>query len=249
MKMILKKTPRDALKEVDQLLFKAGQLREKLRRDYWGSEESREENLLGQSITSIPIGTLFNPGAIETLRKEFKKFKTSSFEKLIEIFDEPATAILFFTLDRKLDLNKIPTHEKEYFLLEKKVELCIDFFESIHLELVRELKSPLHYIPEKAKILYFDVICELVPNSNEAELCRFMFQRSIGEFREKMDAYDELTGERDSVHARGWQKKIDNAIEGVNKKTFERFGFRIFTIKKNTVALTLPAQVISTYRE
>lgn len=61
--------------------------------------------------------------------------------------------------------------------LDAKVAVLMDFYKTLS----EDIRSPLTYLIDQAKVCFYDFVCPLKVDSNEASLCAFMFQYSIGE--------------------------------------------------------------------
>ncbi len=72
----------------------------------------------------------------------------------------------------------------EFVDIRATMDSKIDVLRDLYDELRWEIKSPLRYFPEKTQIWFYDFVCQLKPETNESELCRFMFRFGIGEWRE-----------------------------------------------------------------
>lgn len=123
--------------------------------------------------------------------------------------------------------------------LDAKVAVLIGFYKTLS----ENIRSPLTYLPDQAKVCFYDFICPLQADSNEASLCAFMFEHSIGEKVEMVDAYNHIFGEQQTTLNTAEKSKIKNAIDGINGKTNKTFGFPIIAKDAATINLTVPARV------
>jgi len=123
--------------------------------------------------------------------------------------------------------------------LDAKLAVLIGFYK----ELSNDIRSPLTYLIDQAKVCFYDFICPLKADSNEASLCAFMFQYSIGEKVEMIDAYNHMFGEQRITLGAAEKDKIKNAVDGINRKTNKAFGFPIIAKDTTTINLTVPARV------
>lgn len=235
---------------VDKLLVEAANLRKDFSDSYWDSGVEKETRLLvePEGIEIMQEGLLLRMPALESLRRKFQKFQNEGFKKLHSIFGEVATPALFLTLDRKIDVEKLPRSNRGYFYLEKQIDLMIDFFEDLHGRLLERMKTPLQFLQDKKQILYFDIVCQLEPNSTEADVAESLLKMSIGELKMIGDIYEEINDEMDETPRPKKMKQISSAIAELNRKTNDLFGFPIFSTKKNTIALTIPSQVVRSFR-
>ena len=118
---------------------------------------------------------------------------------------------------------------------------------SLYKEIQQNIKSPLIYLPEKAQICFYDFMCQLKPETNESDFCKFLFEASIGEWKEYSDAYAYITGENvenQDEWPKNWKKTINSAYDGINLKTNEAFGFPIIKKEKMLIGLQLPTRFI-----
>lgn len=123
--------------------------------------------------------------------------------------------------------------------LDAKLEVLIGFYK----ELSDDIRSPLTYLIDQAKVCFYDFVCPLKVDSNEASLCAFMFQYSIGEKVEMIDAYNHIFGEQRTTFGVTEKDKIKNAVDGINRKANKAFGFPIIAKDTTTINLTVPARV------
>lgn len=136
----------------------------------------------------------------------------------------------------------------DYMYVKNSLEAEISVLVSLYKDLQNNIRSPLNYLHEKGQICFYDYICQLTLNTNESELCKYMFQFSIGEWKEMEDIYAFITGEDiNDQHTwpKNWKNTIKNAQKEVNRKSKENFGFNVFKIEKTQLSLTLPSPLIS----
>ena len=123
--------------------------------------------------------------------------------------------------------------------LDAKVAVLIGFYKTLS----EDIRSPMTYLIDQAKVCFYDFVCPLKADSNEASLCAFMFQFSIGEKVEMIDAYSHIFGEQRTTLGATEKDKIKNAVDGINRKTNKTFGFPIIAKDTTTINLTVPARV------
>lgn len=245
--MNLKVTPKEALKTINALLYEAAALRSDFIGEYWSSDLERVEELVGSRVN--PMEATIRASSLPSLLDRLNKFKKMVGDRLVDVYEEVAPAMLFVIADRKVTTDHIPkTEDGPYFYFEKELDLSIDFLESKYQEVRALMRSPLQFIKKSAALVYFDAVCKLSLDSNEALLCDIMTDLSIGEQREMDEIFELMSNEEPENFPKEWKKTIKNAIEGVNTKTNETFGFPIFRIKKSTVSLVLPTDLIASYR-
>jgi len=126
--------------------------------------------------------------------------------------------------------------------IQAKTNTLIGFYNM----LVGNIRSPLFYLSDKDIICFYDLVCPLTASTNEAELCRCVFEHSIGEKVEMLDVYNHMQGEQEGSLNAEQRKTIANACDGVNRKTRDAFGFPILSKDGVTISLTLPSRVTST---
>lgn len=125
----------------------------------------------------------------------------------------------------------------------KPVEQGIDVLLGYYDEILKEIRSPLRYIPEKAEIWLYDICCKLEPETNESELCKYMFKFGYGEYQEIAEIHKHILGEKYEPRTKS-AKTVQNALNGINTKTNDLFGFALLSVRKSVVALSIPYQYI-----
>lgn len=113
----------------------------------------------------------------------------------------------------------------DFIYIRNNLDAKIHFFQNLYLEIEKDAKDPLYYIPERSTICWCNRVVELGSNSNQAALCKFIFQYPIGAKKEFIDAYCFITGEDEDCFERSL---VVTAMGEVNKKTKKIFGFSIF---------------------
>lgn len=124
----------------------------------------------------------------------------------------------------------------------------IHVLQNFYKEISKNIKSSLCYLPDKTQIWFYDFCLQLKPETNESELCRFMFQFGIGEEKELAAIYAFLKGEDvDEIEKWGknWSATVKSAYESLNEKTKKRFGFPIYKKEKNVLLLEFPSRFIA----
>jgi len=131
--------------------------------------------------------------------------------------------------------------------IKKKLKNLVEFYDRIE----HFCKSPLMYIPDKALLCFYDFVIELVADTNEAELCRYMFQFDFGKEVPFGDIYDYIQGKelkKGESDKKDWLTIVKSAYTGVNRKTNERFGFPIFTKDKRVLRLGIPNHFVTSLK-
>lgn len=134
-------------------------------------------------------------------------------------------------------------NKKEVVPIEVQLEDALDVLVGYYDYLVAQEKSPVRYLPDKAEIWLYDLCCSLVPESNESELCRYMFNLGIGEWAEISEIHKVIKGEEYDPKAKD-KNAVLNALDGVNRKTKEAFDFQLLKKRKTVVALAIPTRFI-----
>lgn len=125
-----------------------------------------------------------------------------------------------------------------------KMDKLVDFYNYLN----QFVRSPLAYIPDKGQIWFYDVMIQLKKPSNQTELCQFMFNFSIGEWKEFADTYDGMFGSGMLEEDKDWKTKVVNAANDINRKTKKQFGFSIFEMqRKSLISINLPSRIISSF--
>jgi len=121
----------------------------------------------------------------------------------------------------------------------------LDVLNSYCQQLSAQLYTPLFYIPDKAQVCFFVSICTLEPDSNEDALCRYMFHHhNFHEWVEMEDIFASGFGGNREEYDKQDKVKIDNAYDGVNRKSNEAFDFPVFKKKKSLLCLNLPSRFL-----
>jgi len=186
-------------------------------------------------------------GRMEELENQFYQWRDDTKEALEGIFLDftPVHAFMdafgeFYSqsspFGRSWRFEKYMNLSRE---LDAKLAVLINFYNTLS----DDIRSPLTYLPDQAKVCFYDFVCPLKADSNEASLCLFMFQFSIGEKVEMIDAYNHMFGEQRTTLGATEKDKIKNALDGINRKANKSFGFPILAKDAATINLTVPARV------
>ncbi|NCP67826.1 hypothetical protein GW756_05740 [bacterium] len=184
---------------------------------------------------------------VENWRKKYKQWQQSCFEVFEIIFSDYVPVNTFeraSSQNRKRDLYEIyffGKHTDLVALLEVKLKVLRDFY----TEISKNVRSPLTYLSEKNQIVFYDFVCQLKPDSNEALLCKKMFEFPIGESIEEIDVYEFITGDNDGISDKSSHNLIKNACDGVNRKTKDSFGFSIMKNQAKSIKLSIPSKIIA----
>jgi hypothetical protein len=199
----------------------------------------------------IEIGYLLEADiADSTTRKTTDKPKNSTdwFERaegiLREVFLDFAPVYRFLVVrEPKGFINEKLHPERIIMTIKGEVQRGLTVLLEYYNEISKDDISPLRYIDEKAEIWLYDICCKLEPESNEADLCKFMFNFGFGEYREIAEAHNQIVGEEYSPRLKN-AKTVPNAIDGINEKTNTLFGFGLLSKKKSVLALSIPSRLI-----
>lgn len=202
------------------------------------------------SVTSLLGGDGFvseiAPKRMEDLEQLFANWRSDTKEILEGIFMDFTPVHTFMDAMGEFYSQSFPFGERrsQDFInmtrqLDAKLEVLIGFYKSLS----ENIRSPLTYLTDQAKVCFYDFVCPLKTDSNEASLCAFMFQHSIGEKVEMIDVYNHMFGEQRTTLDTTGKNKIKNAVDGINRKTNEVFGFPIIAKDTTTISLTVPARV------
>lgn len=77
----------------------------------------------------------------------------------------------------------------------EQIKQALDILVEYYNALVDSCKSPVLYFPDKAEIWLYDICCPLEPESNESELCKYMFNLGIGEWAEIAELHKTIVGQ------------------------------------------------------
>lgn len=147
---------------------------------------------------------------------------------------------------RKPKENSFPflyDNKQDVISPEKQLEGALDVLVGYYDYFVTQEKSPVRYLADKAEIWLYDLCCSLVPESNEAELCRYMFNLGIGEWAEMAEIHKAIKGEDYDAKVKD-KSVVSNALDGINRKTKEAFDFSLLKKRKSVVALAIPSRFI-----
>lgn len=108
-------------------------------------------------------------------------------------------------------------------------------FMNVISEFVQEVqKHPIHNIPEgsptyeKRTIRWGNRTCEIEKDTNMDFVCRYFFKLPVGSRASWDEIYEEMEGLQGQIIDSKNERKIYDAIEGVNRKTVTCFSTPIF---------------------
>lgn len=184
-------------------------------------------------------------------RKTTEKPENSNawFEKAEKILKEvfldfaPVYGFLVIREPKECYYDNHPHPERVIMTIKGEVQRGLNVLLAYYDEISKDVLSPLRYIDEKAEIWLYDICCKLEPESNEADLCKYMFKFGFGEYREIAEAHKHIIGEEYGPRLKN-AKTVPNAIDGINEKTNALFGFGLLSKKKSVLALSIPSRLI-----
>lgn len=182
---------------------------------------------------------------MEELRKEYNEWRDGTKAILEDIFMDFTPIYTFMDAQGEWYSESFPSNGRsaEYINMSRTVDAKIGVLIGFYKTLSEDIRSPLTYLTDQAKVCFYDFICQLKVDSNEASFCAFMFEHSIGEKVEMIDAYNHMFGEQRTTLGAAEKDKIKNAVDGINRKTNKVFGFPIIAKDTTTINLTVPARV------
>jgi hypothetical protein len=193
------------------------------------------------------FGSDIEEGRMEELENVFVNWRNETKEILEGIFMDFTPVHAFMDAFGEFYSNTSPFGRswrfEKYINLTREIDAKIEVLIGFYKALSDDIRSPLTYLIDQAKVCFYDFVCPLQVNSNEASLCAFMFQFSIGEKVEMIDAYNHMFGVQQTTLNTAEKNKIKNAIDGINSKTNKVFGFPILAKDATTISLTIPARV------
>lgn len=252
--MRLKVSPRQALTTIDTLLRKGWEELRGLHKKYDTELKSNpefskamQEDPTGVQVHSrIRVPMEVTPATLQEIALAFEEWSVNVSTALESIYIDYAPMYTFTRAQPPSPTGHPHENQKTAALWERHYDLweCkLDVIAKFYYDLRTFVRIPLMYREEEAEIWFYDLCCPLELQSNEALLCEYMFERDFGR---PVDC-DDVRGFILGATKEGPTKAVNNAANGVNKKTRERFGFSIFSSpeKTNTIILKPPVTVIS----
>ncbi len=265
-------SPKIAIKQLDDLIREGHELINfiegdcRLQYEELEKEKERQENELEHSIdnASEPQKTIlkfkqlqensalmFNDipyGIIDGYKSKFFGWtdKTTRILNNINTDFAPIYSFSSAASSKKYSTDILFSHnfvEKDRLVdtLDAKIQVLVELYSDVKKLVV----SPLMYLEDKCQIWFNDFVCQLKPETNESDLCRFMFQLGVGEWKDFSEIYEFIKGE---TFVNGLPKNCDavvrNAYDGVNRQTHKSFGFNIFSKNKKVLCLSVPTRFL-----
>ena len=184
---------------------------------------------------------------MEELRQLYDNWRDETKKILEEMFMDFIPVHTFMDAMGEWYYEQFPSNGRraEYINITRNLDAKIAVLIGFYKTLSENIRSPLAYLPDQAKWCFYDFVCPLKTDSNEAALSAFMFQHSIGEKVEMEDIFVEGFGGNCDEYCGKDKTKIQHAYDGINRKANEVFGFPIFKKDGTTLCLTLPSRVAS----
>lgn len=241
--MRLKVSPKEALKEINQLVLDASVHLCSIECDHFEKVHAYQSKK-SKNKKSYRQTTAFKKD-VDKYDKDFWVWHELATETLLNIFTDyvPVYAFKYARTKMKSFVDEVKDDDEYFSLLIEDYRTRVDVLVQHYNELQKLAKSPLFYLPESVTLCFYDFVCPLKVDSNEASLCMFMFEHSIGEKVEMIDAYNHMFGEQRTTLGAAEKDKIKNAVDGINRKTNKAFGFPIIAKDTTTINLTVPARV------
>jgi len=221
--MNIKITPKDANCKINELIFEGHKIIAFIRKDHKIKRATSKYN---------------EADDIKIYRQEFDKWYDKATKNLLATYDDYAPLYHFINPPSNAMVDTGVAMQVSNIL--NMLELRLDILYEYYTDINRLLKAPLFYIESKSYIMYYDIACPLKHDSNQSELCKFLFRKSIGEYSEKEDIWKYIQKSEAHTFIKGnndYNPKVDsdtinNAVEGINRNTSQTFGFRIIESKK-----------------
>jgi len=238
--MRLKVTPFEALKKINELVEKGYKI-----------QKNELENIRVEKVDKVfKMGlSKRNENEIDTdYHQAVFQWSNDSYNELKNIFKDFTILYDFhLRISNEKFLNLISNSEDSLILrAHKQFMIQMDILVSYYQDLSTLFKSPLGYDDKRNKLYYLDCHIQLESDSNEACLCKYMFENyAIGDLVPYEKIYEYITGEVDTYNHKKDFNIVKNAFGGINKKTCDRWKFPIFSSKKMFLSLELPPKIIS----
>ena len=183
----------------------------------------------------------FTPDKDKRYQTWFDKAK----DYLSRVFLDFAPVYKVLKCENKEDIGYVSSFDRNRVSSEmaEQITQALDVLVEYYNVLADSNKSPVLYFPDKAEIWLYDICCSLVPESNESELCKYMFNLGIGEWVEMAKIFKNIVGEEYDPKAKN-RNVVVNALDGVNRKTKDAFDFPLLKKRKSVVALAIPSRFI-----
>lgn len=220
-------------------------------------EEEQKEKERRAAFPLLPTMTSFVPRVdgylpdtveekiINEYRDKFEGWMNKCIAVLKGIYLDSAPVCYFINYYTELQDVK---YDVGFYRIERNFEDKLTVLTQYYREVGDFVKSPLLYLEDKSQVWFNDFVVQLVPETNEAALCRYMFRFGIGEWREYAEIYEFIKGEKarsGTNWPKNWRKVVDSAYDGVNRKTKHRFNFPLIERGKMQLCLSLPSRFVA----
>jgi len=250
--MRLKVSPKEALLRIDKLVLDGDVTLCDIRSHYdeknrlWEQKMNDPEHFAERSqyIRIGPEPTLTEEDLDDYHQKAWV-WEEKAEEELRDIYMDHVPVFVFQSTYPQTRVFENCPDLTSYFKLHDTFRAKLHLLATYYNELESGMKSPLLYLPDQAKICFYDFICPLTADTNEALLCAYMFEFSIGEKAEMEDIFMGAFGGKEDEFCGKDSAKIKHAYDGINRKTNDAFGFSILKKEGKTLCLTLPSRVTS----
>lgn len=139
-----------------------------------------------------------------------------------------------FGLTRRTANNLYP----EYINLRRNLKAKIDFLQVLYKEIEPLVADPLSYIPERHLISYYNRVIPLRSDSAQALVCEYMFDFPYGTKVEMAELDAHLKNKNVEDIETFDRTKIDSAVNSLNIKSKETFGFKLFKREGATISVS-----------
>jgi len=185
-------------------------------------------------------------GIICDYEKQYDSWYGKALSVLEGMFQDFAPVYRFKTsleLTKFKDLFLVGDDYEKFIHVLDRFDSNLSTLVSFYNDLKVFVRSPLVYLQDKAQLWFYDFSCQLTPDSNESELCKYLFQFGVGDWKEFLDIHEAIKG--DIPAKKGWDKIVLNAYDGINKKTNKHFGFNILKKQGKLMALEIPSRFVA----
>jgi hypothetical protein len=177
-----------------------------------------------------------------TIVNQYSEWAKKTIKTLKKIYSDHIPIFKFKYL--KVDTSNLDPETGLYENIKKRAEVLIELYD----DLKNFSRSPLFYIPDEAKLCFYEIVIELKKDTNESQLCKFLFSKEIGKvflIESICDFIFPSSMEKEKHDLR----KIKNATDSINKKTRKYFGFQIITklSKESELRVVLPPHIVRTW--
>ena len=240
--MKLKITAKEAVQEIEKLVKKGDWILSLIEGHniLTGFKERREAEKRHEGAKTQIVSFLGKPRESQPSSRDIKQYRLQSLEweeevqnSLEKIYSDFIPKYKFKKIEGDYSiLNEDQTPEYKTFLLViSKIEKQLNYLVSQYDDLITQVRSPLVFLEDSLRIVYYDRVVEITPNTDEESLCLCLFDKPIGQTMSYDEIHLRMTGQDEDQRRKSWRNKVKNAYEAVNVKTRKNFGFPIFESK------------------